>query len=92
MAVDDGRRVGGALLGGEHQLVLPLAEAVYGPLDIAARGKLDLDKIARHWPDIVRVVGSIHTGAVRAYDLVRMLQRDGHPTPLGEAIAHYGRI
>jgi TnpA family transposase len=66
--------------------------ASYGPLDVAARGKLDLDKIVRHWPDIVRVVGSIHTGAVRAYDVVRMLQRDGHPTPLGEAIAHYGRI
>ncbi len=46
----------------------------------------------RHWPDILRVVGSIYTGAVRAYDVVRMLQRDGHPTPLGEAIASYGRI
>lgn len=63
--------------------------ASYGPLDVAARGKLDLDKIVRHWPDILRVVGSIHTEVVRAYDVVRMLQRDGHPTPLGEAIAHY---
>ena len=35
---------------------------------------------------------SIYTGEVRAYDVVRMLQRDGHPTPLGEAIASYGRI
>ncbi|MGO9793660.1 MAG: Tn3 family transposase, partial [Solirubrobacteraceae bacterium] len=25
-------------------------------------------------------------------DVVRMLQRDGNPTPLGEAIASYGRI
>jgi hypothetical protein len=24
---------------------------------------------------------SIHTGTVRAYDVIRMLQRDGHPTP-----------
>ncbi len=24
--------------------------------------------------------------------MIRMLSRDGHPTPLGEAIAHYGRI
>ena len=37
-------------------------------------------------------MGSIYTGAVRAYDVVRMLQRDGHPTPLGEAIASYGRM
>jgi len=32
-------------------------------------------------------VASIFTGEVRAYDVVRMLQRDGHPTELGEAIA-----
>ena len=38
------------------------------------------------------MAASIHTGAVRAYDVIRMLQRDGHPTPLGEAIASYGRI
>ena len=42
--------------------------------------------------DNKRIVASIYTGAVRAYDVVRMLQRDGHPTPLGEAIASYGRI
>ena len=29
---------------------------------------------------------------MRAYDVVTMLQRDGHPTALGEAIAMYGRI
>jgi TnpA family transposase len=38
------------------------------------------------------VVASIHTGAVRAYDVLRVLQRDGDPTPLGDAIANYGRI
>jgi TnpA family transposase len=53
---------------------------------------VDLDKVRRWWPDILRVTGSIHTGAVRAYDVIRMLQRDGHPTPLGEAIAMYGRV
>ena len=42
--------------------------------------------------DILRVVASIYTGTVRAYDVVTMLQRDGHPTALGEAIASYGRI
>ncbi len=45
-----------------------------------------------HWHDILRVVVSIYTGEVRAYDVVRMLQRDGHPTALGETIASYGRI
>jgi len=68
------------------------AHADYGPLNTLARGRIDLSRVRRHWPDILRVVGSIFTGAGRAYDVVRMLQRDGHPTPLGEAIASYGRI
>ncbi|MGI8902195.1 MAG: Tn3 family transposase [Solirubrobacteraceae bacterium] len=38
------------------------------------------------------MIGSIYTGVVRAYDVVRMLQLDGNPSPLGEAIASYGRI
>ena len=66
--------------------------ADYGPLNTAARGRIDLDRVRRHWPDILRVVASIHTGEVSAYDVIRMLQRDGHPTPLGDAFAHYGRI
>ena len=66
--------------------------AAYGPFVAAARGRISIKRIEQHWPDIMRVVGSIHTGAVRAYDIVRMLQRDGRPTPLGEAIMAYGRI
>ena len=49
-------------------------------------------RIERHWEDVLRIVGSIHTGAVRAYDVIRMLSREGRHTPLGDAIAHYGRI
>jgi len=64
--------------------------ADYGPLGTFARGKIDLRKIRRNWEDILRVVASIYTGTVRAYDVVTMLQRDGHPTALGEAIASYG--
>ncbi|MER7131959.1 Tn3 family transposase [Streptosporangium saharense] len=66
--------------------------ADYGPLNTFARGRIDLRKVRRMWPDILRVVASIYTGTVRAYDVVTMLQRDGHPTALGEAIAAYGRI
>ena len=68
------------------------AGADYGPLNQAARGRIDMSRVRRWWPDILRVTASIHTGTVRAYDVIRMLQRDGHPTPLGEAIAMYGRI
>jgi TnpA family transposase len=68
------------------------ADADYGPLNTFARGRIDMAKIRRNWEDILRVVASIYTGTVRAYDVVTMLQRDGHPTALGEAIAMYGRI
>ena len=67
-------------------------DAGYGPLNTFARGKIDLGKIRRNWEDVLRVVASIYTGTVRACDVVTMLQRDGHPTALGEAIAIYGRI
>lgn len=68
----------------------PVAD--YGPLNTAARGRLDLERVRRHWDDILRVVASIYTGSVAAYDVMRMLSREGRPTPLGEAIASYGRI
>ncbi len=66
--------------------------ADYGPLNTFARGKLDLGKVRRHWGEILRLIGSIYTSEVSAHDVVRALQRDGHPTALGEAIATYGRI
>jgi TnpA family transposase len=66
--------------------------ADYGPLNTFARGKTDLARIRRNWEDILRVVASIYTGTVRACDVVAMLQRDGHPTALGEGIAACGRI
>ncbi len=69
-----------------------LIGADYGPLNAAARGKIDLGRIQRQWPDIVRVVASIHTGAVPAYDILRVLAPGGTPTQLGDALAHYGRI
>jgi TnpA family transposase len=67
-------------------------EADYGALNSLARGRLDLAKVAHHWDDITRLVSSIYTSEVSPYDMVRMLQRDGHPTALGEAINTYGRV
>ena len=60
-----------------------------GPLSTFARGRIDLGKLRRNWEDILRVVASIYSGTVRAYNVVTMLQRDGHPTALGEAIASF---
>ncbi|GAA4232353.1 hypothetical protein FHR32_007651 [Streptosporangium album] len=48
-------------------------------LNSLARGRLDMAKVRQHWPDITRLVASIYTSEVSPYDVVRMLQRDGHP-------------
>ena len=66
--------------------------ADYGPLNQAARGKLDLTRIHRHWPDIQRLIVSIHTGAISAHDALRILAPGGTATQLGDALAQYGRI
>jgi len=58
----------------------PVAD--YGPLNTAARGKINLGRIRTHWPDITRLAASIHTGAVSAHDVLRMLQHGGNPTQL----------
>jgi TnpA family transposase len=61
--------------------------ADYGPLATAARGKIDLGRVRAHWPDLLRLAGSIHTGAVSAHDVLRMLAHGGNPTQLGDALA-----
>lgn len=63
----------------------------YGPLNPVATHQLSYERIRAHWPDVLRVAGSLHTGTVAGYDLLQMLGRDGRPTPLGAAIAEYGR-
>ena len=66
--------------------------AEYGPLNQAARGRIDIERIGLHWQDMCRVAVSIHSGQVSAHEVTRMVSRDGQPTPLGQAIAHFGRI
>ncbi|NKY60933.1 Tn3 family transposase [Nocardia flavorosea] len=64
----------------------------YGPLDKAARGRIDVERVGRHWEDMCRIAVSIHTGEVSAHEVTRMISRDGQPTSLGHAVAHFGRI
>jgi TnpA family transposase len=68
------------------------AQADYGPLNAVARSRIDLSPIRACWPDMVRVAGSLALGAVRAYDVMRMLSREGQPSRLGRAFTEYGRI
>lgn len=64
----------------------------YGAVEELARNRVNLNKVITHWPDMLKVAGSLVTNQVRAYDLLRMFGRDGRPTPLGAAFAEYGRI
>lgn len=64
----------------------------YGVLEDLARNHVNLNKAITHWPDMLRVAGSLVTNQVRAYDLLRMFGREGRPTPVGQAFAEYGRI
>ncbi|MFI5635042.1 DUF4158 domain-containing protein [Streptomyces sp. NPDC051664] len=68
------------------------ALARYGLGSKAASLERAVKKIETWWPDMLRVAGSLVTNQVRAYDLLRMFGREGHPTPLGQAFAEYGRI
>jgi TnpA family transposase len=68
------------------------AGADYGSLNALARAKVSLNRIRESWTDMLRIAGSLHMGTVRAYDLLRMLSRDGKPGRLGQAFEHYGRI
>jgi hypothetical protein len=61
-------------------------------LEAIAGDKVNVKKVITHWPDVLRVAGSWVANQVSAYDLLRMFGREGHPAPLGQAFAEYGRI
>jgi TnpA family transposase len=60
-------------------------DADYGRLNALVPDRkhlLDLDLIRRNWPDILRVIGSLSTGAIQASELMRVTQGGGTPTTL----------
>jgi len=66
--------------------------ADYGTLDRVARHPIKRDLIARHWDDLLRVVGSLTEGTLTGSAALRMLQSGGRYSTLGRAVAEYGRI
>lgn len=53
---------------------------------------MQVERIRQNWEDVPRVAGSLQTGEVRAYGLLRMMSSGDRMTGLGDAFAHYGRI
>lgn len=66
--------------------------ADYGLLNSVARQCIKLDRITPHWDDMLRTVGSLKLGRVRATDIMRTLQVGDRPTGLAQAFAEFGRI
>jgi TnpA family transposase len=66
-------------------------EANYGSLNDVSKNKINTALIAQHWDDVLRVIGSLKLGTVRAPDVMRVLARDGSLSGLGKAIAEVGR-
>ena len=65
----------------DQRLWRTVRAADYGPLDTASRNLIDLEKIKRHWSDILRIAASVHAGEVAASEVMRILQRGGNPDP-----------
>src|SRR5271156_2179676 len=68
------------------------SQADYGELNALARQRINLERIAPHWDDVLRLVGSLKLGRVPAMGIMRTLQIEERPTPLAQAIAEIGRI
>jgi TnpA family transposase len=67
--------------------------ASYGALDaVVGRNQINVALISANWPDMLRLAGSLATGAVRASEILRVTQGGGRPSLLGRALAEYGRI
>ena len=67
-------------------------EANYGALDELARSRVKVDRIERHWEDMLRIGGSLKFGTVQASELVRSLLRSDRPSSLAQSIIEVGRI
>lgn len=67
-------------------------EANYEALNELARGRVKLDRIERHWEDMLRIGGSLKFGTVQASELVRSLLRSDRPSSLTQSIIEVGRI
>jgi TnpA family transposase len=66
--------------------------ANYGPLQGLVRARVNTAIIGDHWDDLLRVAGSLVTGAVKPTELFRYLVGGGHPTPVGRALIELGKL
>ncbi|MYQ40715.1 MULTISPECIES: Tn3 family transposase [unclassified Streptomyces] len=57
-----------------------------------ARSRVNLNKVITHWPDMLRVAGSLVTNQVRAYEPAADVRPRRAPDAARSGVAEYGRI
>ena len=57
-----------------------------------ARHRINTERIAANWEDLLRVAGSLATGKVKASDFLRTLRGSSRSATLASALAELGRI
>ncbi|GGD06144.1 Tn3 family transposase [Enterococcus wangshanyuanii] len=66
--------------------------ANYKILNEHSKNTINTTIIEQEWDDILRIAGSLKSGTVQASYLIRALQHQGNPTPLGRALIEVGKI
>lgn len=77
---------------GEARLWRMDRAADYGRLSGVARQRVRTGLIRENWDDLLRVAGSLKTGAVGAHEMMRVLQRGHRPSTLAKAVGELGRV
>ena len=54
--------------------------------------QVNIKRITSNWDDVLRVAGSLHSGTIKASEVLRVLAPGGKPTPTGKAIMEIGRL
>ncbi|MGN9794957.1 Tn3 family transposase [Streptomyces sp. OZ13] len=67
-------------------------DADYGPLNPVTRDKINVKQITTHWDELLRLAGSLHSGTIKASEVLRVLAPGGKPTPTGKAVMELGRL
>lgn len=57
-----------------------------------AKHRINAERIARHWEDILRIAGSLKLATIGAPELVRSLLKSDRPSNLAKAIDDLERI
>jgi TnpA family transposase len=66
--------------------------AHYNGIDDLVRNPINITLIHDQWDDVMRLIGSLKLGKVKATDVMRVLARGGTLSGLGRAIEEIGRI